>query len=476
MIRLAYIMGTFPALTETFVAGEIEALGAAGVEIALFSLRRPSGRHDHAQAEGAGLAGRTCYGSSLRGQDLWAANVRALCRAPARYLHTVGAVVAHTILNPVHCLKSLALFPVAVAFAERMREERITHVHAHWANYPATAAYIVSRLLSVPYSFTAHAHDATLIRAMIRAKIRRATFVMTCTGWTRDWLCRLVPEARAKIFLNYHGVVPDRFGPARTTRSVNPAIFTIVSCGSLYPRKGFPYLLEACRLLRDRGWLLDCLIVGEGPMRGELQRFIDRHRLGERVRLVGAVAPREVVHYYRQADLFVLACMTDYLGWRELFTDRLLLLEVGPAIPFRPLTDGIPNVLVEAMAAEVPVVSTHVAGIPELIQDDRTGRLVPERNADALAAAIEELLGDPEKRRALARAGRAAVLDRFDRLRNIHQLVRIFGEHGPREATVPTGAPAPFARRDEPNASSAVRPSLMSPQYARRQALREETP
>jgi glycosyltransferase involved in cell wall biosynthesis len=211
-------------------------------------------------------------------------------------------------------------------------------------------------------------------------------------------------------------------------------------------------------------------------MRGELQRFIDRHRLGERVRLVGAVAPREVVHYYRQADLFVLACMTDYLGWRELFTDRLLLLEVGPAIPFRPLTDGIPNVLVEAMAAEVPVVSTHVAGIPELIQDDRTGRLVPERNADALAAAIEELLGDPEKRRALARAGRAAVLDRFDRLRNIHQLVRIFGEHGPREATVPTGAPAPFARRDEPNASSAVRPSLMSPQYARRQALREETP
>jgi glycosyltransferase involved in cell wall biosynthesis len=299
---------------------------------------------------------------------------------------------------------------------------------------------------------------------------------MTCTGWTRDWLCRLVPEARAKIFLNYHGVVPDRFGPARITRSVNPAIFTIVSCGSLYPRKGFPYLLEACRLLRDRGWLLDCLIVGEGPMRGELQRFIDRHRLGERVRLVGAVAPREVVHYYRQADLFVLACMTDYLGWRELFTDRLLLLEVGPAIPFRPLTDGIPNVLVEAMAAEVPVVSTHVAGIPELIQDDRTGRLVPERNADALAAAIEELLGDPEKRRALARAGRAAVLDRFDRLRNIHQLVRIFGEHGPREATVPTGAPAPFARRDEPNASSAVRPSLMSPQYARRQALREETP
>jgi glycosyltransferase involved in cell wall biosynthesis len=430
MIRLAYIMGTFPALTETFVAGEIEALAGVGVPVALFSLRRPTGRHDHEQAEGAALADRTCYGSSLRGRELWTANGRALRRAPGRYLRALGAVLAHTALNPAHCLKSLVLFPIAVAFAERIRGEGITHVHAHWANYPATAAYVVSRLLAVPYSFTAHAHDATLIRSMMREKVRRAAFVMTCTGATRDWLIRLVPEARVRIFLNYHGAMLDRFEPAPVPRPVQSAPFTLVSCGSLYPRKGFPYLLEACRLLRDRGWRLDCIIVGEGPMRGELQRFIDRHHLGERVRLVGAVAPREVIHYYRRADVFVLACMTDYLGWREVFTDRLLLLEVGLAIPFRPVTDGIPNVLVEAMAAEVPVVSTRVSGIPELIDDGRTGRLVPERNAAALAAAIEELLRDPEGRRALARAGRAAVRERFDRRRNIHQLAQIFNVHG----------------------------------------------
>jgi glycosyltransferase involved in cell wall biosynthesis len=428
MHRLAYVIGTFPALTETFVAREVQALRGAGVEVELFSLCRPSSAD--ARADGADLSARTCYGSSLSWRDLWRANARAVRRSPVRVLRALGAVLAHTGVNPVHCLKSLGVFPVAVVFAERMRERGVTHVHAHWANYPATAAYVVARLLGIPYSFTAHAHDASLIRAMLREKIRRAAFVMTCTGWNQSWLRKLVPEARHRIFLNYHGVVLDRFVPSRQDPPRRPDRFHIVSCGSLYPRKGFPHLLEACRRLRDRGVAVDCTIVGDGPMRAELQRFIDRHQLGAHVRLVGAVAPRDVAHFYRQADLFVLACMTDYLGWRELFTDRLLLLEVGLAIPFRPLTDGIPNVLLEAMAMEIPVVSTPVAGIPELIQDGVTGCLVPEQDSAALAAAIERLVRDPAGRAALARAGRQVVLERFDRARNIHQLVEIFTASG----------------------------------------------
>ncbi len=184
MSRLAYIIGTFPALTETFVAREIQALEATGAEIELFSLRRPPAGHE--RAEGTELVERTCYGSALSGRDLWAANGRALRRAPACYAAALGAVLVHTALNPVHAIKSLALFPVAVAFAERMRARGVTHVHAHWANYPATAAYVVSRLLGIPYSFTAHAHDAALIRSMMREKIRRAAFVMTCTRWSRN--------------------------------------------------------------------------------------------------------------------------------------------------------------------------------------------------------------------------------------------------------------------------------------------------
>lgn len=429
MSRLAYIIGTFPTLTETFILGEIQALEATGVDVELFSLRRPSGVH--IEADGAAFAARTFYGPSLPDRELWAANVRALRHAPARYLGALGAVLAHTALNPVHCLKSLGLFPVAVAFAEQIRERGVAHVHGHWANYPATAAYIVARLLDISYSFTGHAYDATIIRSMMREKVRRAAFVATCTAWNQRFLGDLVPEARGKIVVNYHGAILERFVPRQTARAGSPGTFTLVSCGSLYPRKGFPYLLEACRLLRERGWALDCTIIGEGPMRSELQRFIERHQLGACVHLVGALPQREVIRHYREADLFVLACVTDHLGWEEIFTDPVLLLEVGLAIPFRPLTDGIPNVLVEAMAMEIPVVSTYVAGIPELIEDGVTGTLVAEKDARALAAAIERLLRDPEKRQGMATRGRALVHERFDRLKNIRELVDVFASHCP---------------------------------------------
>jgi glycosyltransferase involved in cell wall biosynthesis len=433
MSRLAYIMGTFPALTETFVVREVEALEQVGVHVEMFSLRRPSAL-DTEKAEGAAFVPRTTYGPAWHDPRLWAANLRAWREAPVRHVKVLGAMLARTALNPVHCLKLLALFPVAVAFAELMRQRGVTHVHAHWAIYPAAAAYVVSCVLDIPYSFTAHAHDATAIRSLMREKIRRAAFVVTCSAWTQSWLRRLVPDEREKILLNYHGVALDRFVPRLASRLPRPGQLTIASCGSLYPRKGFPYLLEACRLLRDRGWNLDCVVIGDGPMRARLQSFIDRHGLAERVRLVGAVAPSEVVRYYREADVFVLACITACLGWRDIVKDPLLGLEVGLAIPFRPWMDGIPNVLLEAMAMEIPVVSTLVAGIPELIQSGHSGILVPEKDPEALAAAIEELLRDPVRRRELARRGGQVVRERFDRQRTIRQLVEIFSSRSGRPA------------------------------------------
>jgi colanic acid/amylovoran biosynthesis glycosyltransferase len=421
--RLAFILGTFPALTETFIAGEIEALRGIGVTVELFALRQPRPRPP--AGPGAALAAETCYSPSLLSGVLWRANGRAFRRAPRRYLTTAAAVLARTALNPIYCLKSVGIFLMAAFFAERMRERRIRHVHAHWANYPATAAYVVSRLLDIPYSFTAHAYDATLIRSMVREKLRRAALVVTCTGWNREWLGRLEPAARAKIFLSYHGVTLETLG-GRPASAQPTREFQIVSCGSLYPRKGFGDLLEACRILRQRGRTFRCRIIGEGPERRRLERYLRRHTLGDTVELLGARPHGETIDHYRMADLFVLPCVTDYLGWSELLTDPVLVLQVGPAIPVRPITDGIPNVLVEAMAVGVPVVSTPVAGIPELIEDGRTGVLVPERDPGALATAIERLLDDPDQRRQLAAQARQRVLRDFDRSKNIHDLVRIF--------------------------------------------------
>ena len=430
MKRLAYLMGTFPALTETFVLGEIQALCAQGVELHLFALRRPEGVHQ--TPEGADLAANTRYSPSFISWDLWGPNLRALRRSPARYLRILGGLLARTLLNPIHCIKSLGLFPAAVAFAEVIRERGIEHIHAHWATYPATAAYIISRLLDIPFSFTAHAYDATLIRALIREKVRRAAFIVTCTRLNHRFLKALVPEADPKILVNHHGIFLDKFVPNGRQSSQNKEPFHILSCGSLYPRKGIPDLLEACRLLRDGGWNFCCTIVGEGPLRHRLELFLRQHRLEQCVRLLGALPQKQLIHHYQEADLFVLPCMTDYLGWDEFFTDPLLLLEVGLAIPFRPITDGIPNVLVEAMAIGVPVISTTVAGVPELIEDERTGLLVPERNPAALAKAIERLLKNPHWRQELARRARDTVRERFDRSKNVQELVRIFASQSQR--------------------------------------------
>jgi glycosyltransferase involved in cell wall biosynthesis len=428
MTGLAYIMGTFPALTETFITREIKALQDVGLPVERFSLRRPS-RAD-ALAEGDEFVPRTSYGPSWRDGHLWGANARMLAHAWRRYVAVLAAVIARTAGNPVHCLKVLALFPVAVAFAERMRDRGITHVHAHWAIYPASAAYIVARLLGISFSFTAHAHDARAIRSLMREKVRRAAFVVTCTAWTQAWLRRLVPEAGDKILLNYHGVALDRFAPDPSSRLAGPDELTIVSCGSLYPRKGLPYLLEACRLLRNRGWNFHGVIIGDGPMRGPLQHLIDRHGLTDRVRLVGAVAPGEIARYYRDADVFALACITARLGWRDIMADPLLGLEVGLAIPFRPWMDGIPNALLEAMAMALPVVSTRVAGIPEVIESGHTGILVGQRDPEALAQAIEDLFRDPGGRREMGWRARDIVSHRFDRRRTIRAFVEVFASRG----------------------------------------------
>ena len=421
-MKLAYVLGTFPALTETFILGEIEALQAAGHEPALFSLRRPRGEFDRSQ--GAHLMGRTQYGASWRSHELWRANWAAFRRTPGRYVRALAAVVAGTALNPVYCAKSVALFPAAVVFAERMRELGVEHVHAHWANYPTTAAYVVARLLDIPYSFTAHVYDATLIRSLMREKVRRAAFVVTCNEWIARQLSKWAPESRAKVMVNYHGATLERFVPnGHDGDRQRPHI---VSCGSLFPRKGFPVLLEACRRLRDRGWKFDCTIIGEGPLRRRLEKFIARHELGDFVRLVGGLPQKQVIEHYRNADLFVLPCLTDYLGWDDIASDPVLLLEVGPAIPFRPLTDGIPNVLVEAMAMKLPVISTYVAGVPELIRDEDNGLLVPEKDAEALTVAMERLMADPVVRQYLGERGRQTVLRRFDRATNIRDLVHVF--------------------------------------------------
>jgi glycosyltransferase involved in cell wall biosynthesis len=195
----------------------------------------------------------------------------------------------------------------------------------------------------------------------------------------------------------YHGVETDRYRPSHRVRTGVPHVLTV---GRLVAKKGFPVLIDALALLRDRGAGFQCTIVGAGPLDAALREQVHRLRLDDRVELKGAIAENALAALYRDVDLFALACEVEANG------DR----------------DGIPNVVVEAMASGLPVVSTNVSGLPECVDHGVTGLLVPERQPEALAAAIGLLLSDPEKARALGRAGRAKVEREFAAHRNVRPI------------------------------------------------------
>jgi glycosyltransferase involved in cell wall biosynthesis len=228
--------------------------------------------------------------------------------------------------------------------------------------------------------------------------------VLTCTAVNQRYLAGLADQD-TPVRLAYHGVDVNRF---RVLRSGDPPrngeAPLILSVARLCEKKGLEFLIEACRILVDRGVNFQCQIVGYGPLDDKLRKMIASLALQDRVCLLGKMTQDQLATLYPQADLFVLPC---------------LVLENGDR-------DGIPNVLFEAMVCGVPIISTEIAGIRELIEHQKNGVLVEQRNSPALADAMELLIGSPELRNDLARKGRQTVLEGFTRessARNVYNIL-----------------------------------------------------
>jgi glycosyltransferase involved in cell wall biosynthesis len=269
-------------------------------------------------------------------------------------------------------------------------------VHAHFAHSCATVGWLVAQLLELPFSFTGHAKDIYREHlnpaGLLARKMRAAQFVVTCTAANVEHLRRIAPDA--DVHLAYHGLNADfaELLPSAPPR-VEPTRLRVVSVGRLVPKKGMDVLVEATALLCGLGVDLDVVVAGEdGPERDRISRLVQERGLEDTVQLCGQWSQAELLAQYRRSTIFVLACRIDTDG------DR----------------DGIPNVLVEAMAAGLPVVSTRVSGIPELVQDGANGILVPPEDPCALAEAMLRLAKDPALRERLAAAGAATVATRFD--------------------------------------------------------------
>jgi colanic acid/amylovoran biosynthesis glycosyltransferase len=401
-LKVGYLMSRFPKLSETFVLNEIAACAEYGVPVEVFPLLRE--RQSHLHPEAADWVRRARFHPFLS-PSIVAANVRALYRHPVRFLTLAAEVLRGTFGSLNFLVGALGIFPKTVRIAEEMREAGVTHVHAHFATHPALAALIVNRLTGIPFSFTAHGSDLHVNRRMLDTKVDAARFVVTVSEYNRDVIVRECGErALEKVHVIHCGVDPCVFRP-KASQATERHGFRVVCVASLEEVKGHRYLVEACRLLRERGVGFQCHLVGEGPRRRDVERQVAAAGLGQDVVFHGGLPRPAVLQLLMQADAAVLASHPTRSGKRE----------------------GIPVALMEAMACGLPVVATAISGIPELVENGVSGLLVPSAAPVALADALEHLAKDPALCANLGSAGRLRVETSFNLRRCCEELLRRFG-------------------------------------------------
>ena len=395
---VGYVCGRFPVLTETFILNEILALEARGVPVHIFSLDRPKDSRFHEDL--SRLKARVRHLPATVDHRLLRHHQRLARRERTGYTQALGYALAND------TGELFWRFLQGGYIANRARRLRLHHLHAHFARRATDAAFFASMMSGIPYSFTAHAYDiyrADINTQTLAERIRQAKFVVTVSDFNKAYLKRLAGDAPEKILRIYNGIDLDRFVPHATPPG---APFTILCVARLVEKKGLALLVEACRHLRERGHTFRCWIVGTGGLGPQLEELLARWRLCEHVSLLGPHTQREVLERYHAAHLFVLPCLVGADGNR----------------------DGLPVSMVEALACGLPVITTPITGIPEVLRHRHNGLLVPDKDPQALADAIEAVIRDPQLYRHLQAHARASVTATFDLRQTAATLHRLFGE------------------------------------------------
>lgn len=393
-MRVGYVVKRYPRHSETFVVNEVLAHERAGDQLEIFALRAPNDTHF---------------------QDLISE-----VRAPVRYLH-FGGTKASTLWRGVEEAARVIpdLFPrldaalgleaqevsQAVHLAAHVRRERIDHLHAHFATTATRVAALAAHLAQVPFTFTAHAKDifhVDVSEGALSGLAARAARVITVSDYNVSHLSKECGVPKEKIARIYNGLPLDSYRfhePGGDGRDGS-----IVAVGRLVEKKGFRYLIEACALLAQRGRAVPCTIIGGGECEDALRAQIQELDLGQLVQLVGPLSRAEVASAMARASVLAAPCVIGDDGNR----------------------DGLPTVLLEAMASGTPCIATDVTGIPEILRSGETGLLAKQGDSVSLAEAIERLLDDRELAVRCARAARARIEEDFDVERSAAALRREF--------------------------------------------------
>lgn len=413
---IAYILRSYPRLSQTFIVNEIWALEQLGLPIHIFAVTNP--REPVVQPQVAQVDAPVTYLEAAqqqpRGQSI-RQHLRLFWQNPFRYLKSFWYALRHAECDEGYTtISRFTCFHLAVHLAYLLHSQqqtsgkRCAHIHAHFAHDPTLIAQLTKELTGLSFTFTAHARDLYQIsKSALTDRVAAAVAVVTCCGANLRYLQEVIsPANHAKLRLIYHGVNLSHFQAVQPTigRERSRPNLQIISVGRLVDKKGFSDLLQACALLHRRGYGFRCLIYGEGPLHDALSTQIDALDLPQVVQLMGACTQQELVKILPQSDLFVLTPFMTSDG------DR----------------DGIPNVLVEAMACGLAVVSTKVGGIPELIRDGENGLLAEPHAITAIADQLAMLFADELLRHQLGNAARQTVEELFDLQSGARQLVSLF--------------------------------------------------
>ncbi len=364
---LVYLATKYPLLSETFIYEEILALKNNGYKVYFFVLY-PTRKLSHGFIKD--LDSEVYYLPPIFSIPSFLAHFFFLFSSPKLYFSIIFMILKETIHNPIVMMKSIFAFGKGVSLANVLRKYPQDHIHSHWATLPTTVAYVASRFTGIQFSFTSHAWDIFKERTMLDVKLDHALFHATISQYNKDYIQNLSPATADKIYVNRCGVNLEQFVFRSPYQVKTP--FEILFVGRLVEKKGVLKLIEACERLRSKGYKFVCNIVGDGSQEKQARELINSYKLQNFIFLLGGLTREQLLPFWEKASVFVLPCTIEKNGNR----------------------DGIPVVLMEAMASGIPVISTTVSGIPELVVDGITGLLVEPDDIDALCNSMMRIIED----------------------------------------------------------------------------------
>ena len=394
-IRIAYLVSRYPATNHTFILREIVALRALGFDIQVIAIRGAE-RPDAAMTDVERAERDRTFAVLPFGMHFLSAHIATAFRNPTAYWKGFLLALKLGGYNLRSVLFHLIYFSEAVVAGRAARQAGFRHLHSHFSS---TVGLIAARIFGLRFSITLHGPDEFRDTAgfAMRVKVASSAFISTISQYARSQIMLASdPEDWPKIEICRLGVDPVVFlpGPERP----EPAVFRVICVGRLAPVKAQRILIQACARLVSSGWQLQLVLVGSGPDSASLRQFVESSGMGQNVVFEGPRNQDEVIALYRNADVFALASFGE----------------------------GVPVVLMEAMAMEIPCVATWVNGIPELIRDNEEGLLVAPSDVEGLSRAIERLLKNRDLRLRLGQAGRKRVLQDYDLQNNTAALAEAF--------------------------------------------------